>query len=296
MSDLNDSTTAIVAHDAGAANHLISWLRSGYLSADTARLCFDGPAADAYKKIIPGFNSLCLNEVLDGASQLISGTGWASSLEHNGRILAKGKNIYTIAIIDHWTNYPDRFIRDNEELLPDEVWVVDVYAKELAEKFFPNIKIVIQRNDYIEIQRREIAACNRIVSSKTRILFLMEPILEPWAGNKVPGELQAFNFFTENMHCLNLGSSVEIVIRPHPSDPKGKYESCLEQFDYMGVKVVDNLSLAQMLAWSDIVIGCQTYAMVVALTIGKKVVSALPSYAPPCKLPHKGIIHLREYV
>ncbi len=288
--------TAIVAHDAGAANHIIAWLKTGLLDTTTSNFCLDGPAASICRKNFTDFDNLPLEAALKDVSLLISGTGWASALEHDARALASTQPIKTVAVLDHWTNYRTRFNRQDIEVLPDEVWVVDDYAYDIAQKILPDIKIVLQRNDYIALQKQEIEAFGQTVSSTTRVLFLMEPIRQPWNNNPCPGELQALDFFVNRIDDLQLGNNIKIIIKPHPSDPAGKYEKPVQSHAGHNIEIDYHTSLAELLAWSDVVTGCQTYAMAVALAAGKKVISALPPDAPPCLLPHKDILHLSKLV
>ena len=51
-------------------------------------------------------------------------------------------------------------------------------------------------------------------------------------------------------------------------------------------------SLIENLVNADIVIGCETMAMVVALQANKKVISSIPPGGRKCMLPHDEIIHL----
>jgi len=54
---------------------------------------------------------------LDDVNSLLSGTGFGI-LEYHVRSEAKKRSINNIAVIDHWTNYRERFIRNNNEELP----------------------------------------------------------------------------------------------------------------------------------------------------------------------------------
>ena len=64
-----------------------------------------------------------LESAIDGATVLISGTGWQSDLEHISRKLAYGKGIPSVGVLDHWVNYLPRFERRAEVVLPDQLWV-----------------------------------------------------------------------------------------------------------------------------------------------------------------------------
>jgi len=297
----NTNTTAIVAHDAGAANHIIAWLESGLIKENQCVFCLSGPAEVSYRKIRPQFLNQNLKEVLDGANQLISGTGWASTMEHDARKLANQQNMKTIAVLDHWVNYRDRFIRNGQEQLADEIWVVDEYALDIAQKQFPSIPVHCQHNDFIAQQQQMVASYQTRKSSSTHLLFVMEPVRKFWGKRNIPGEVQALEFMLKHQDHLNFNNSItskpfKIIIKPHPSDPKDKYKRWLNKYNHFDISINESASLAKLIAWSDIVAGCETYAMVVALASGKKVVSALPTHAPPCNLPHKDIIRLAERV
>jgi len=92
---------------------------------------------------------------------------------------------------------------------------------------------------------------------------------------------------------LALPDNTRIFLRPHPSDPSRKYEKYLSAKQPHGLRE-DQRTLAQALSASRWVAGCQTYAMTLALKAGRTVICSLPPWAPPCALPHDGILHLKE--
>ena len=89
MEDINDKYISLVAHDAGAASHILAWIKSGMLRIDKCKFCFKGPAAKLLKVQLPNIELLSLEDVLVDTETLLSGTGWASSLEYNARLIAK---------------------------------------------------------------------------------------------------------------------------------------------------------------------------------------------------------------
>ncbi len=101
---------AVVAHDAGAANHIFAWLRANRHPDIVTILA--GPALTLWRQQQGDCPQLELKDALVGAKTLLSGTGWASAIEHDARRLARQIGIKSIAVIDHWTNYRERFIRD----------------------------------------------------------------------------------------------------------------------------------------------------------------------------------------
>ena len=122
---------AVVCHDAGAANIILSWLSAAGL--DGCRIYLKGPAAQLWSLRLP-VSALAdtLKAALWGCETLISGTGWESDLEHRARLLARDRTINSIAVLDHWVNYAQRFERGGVTVLPDEIWVTDDYARARA--------------------------------------------------------------------------------------------------------------------------------------------------------------------
>jgi hypothetical protein len=285
---------AVAAHDAGAANLIIGWLR-GRRDLDV-RPCLTGPAVNLWTAAFGKSQILPLTEALRDASTLLSGTSYASDLEHQARALAKAHGIHSIGVIDHWVNYPDRFLRAGSQVLPDEIWVADEDALSIALDFFPETTVQLQPNLYLADQVSQVLAAGREPYSETlrRVLYALEPIRHAWAADGPAGEFQALDYFIRNAWQLGLDGTTEIRLRPHPSDPPGKYDAWLARYSSWNLRIDQTASLAKSIAWSDTVVGCETYAMVVGLASGRCVVSSLPPHAPRCRLPQKAIIHLRD--
>ena len=288
----------VVAHDAGAANHIIAWLK--VCNHEEMHVCLEGPAALLWEHSFPdGPPPLeTLSEVISRSNVLLTGTGWASTLEHDARKSAKSAGLKSIAVIDHWTNYRERFVRNGEEVLPDEIWVVDEYAKKLAEGEFPNLKVVQLPNVYLEKLVREVRDQEHdgTKANQDYLLYVLEPIRQVWGENKQSGEFQALDFFVENLSCLGLSRNLLIVLRPHPSDSQGKYDSWIHAQKNLQISLDESPSLASSIAAVNTVVGCQTYAMVIALAAGRRVFSSIPPWAPSCILPQAGIVKLAVLV
>lgn len=289
------SPLAVVCHDAGATNLIIGWLKS--TPGIEVRVHVQGPALALWQAAFPGSAIYSLDEALHGAVQLLSGSGWASVLEHDARILAQVRNVPTIAAVDHWVNYQQRFVRNGIEALPDEIWVSDQYAFAEANRCFPGKTVHLLPNTYLNEQ----VAAIKVLDSKAnpradeRILYALEPIREAWFGADMrPGEFQALDYFLSRLDTLGLSKSTQIRLRPHPSDPPGKYESWLESKTGYDVMMAPVEPLAEAIAWADWVAGCESFVLIIALAARRKVVSTLPPWAYSCRLPHEGIIRLRD--
>jgi hypothetical protein len=294
--NFENKVVGIVAHDAGAANHLIAWIANGRFSSANLKLSFHGPALVSARELLPEFVALSVKELVSLCSVLIVGTGWQTDIEYNAVKIAHDQSIPVIAVLDHWTNYKQRFIRNNLEILPDYVWVVDRYAEASVTKYLPRVSSLIMPNDYLTSQVELVNSYENISSAHKKILFLMEPIRQQWGPLEIEGEMLSFNYLIDNIKLLEINEFIEIVIRPHPSDANGKYSHLLMTNNKLSISVSSKVSLAEQLAWSDLVVGCQTYAMIIALAVNKTVVSAIPASKPRCILPHSDIIHLSKLV
>jgi hypothetical protein len=303
---------AIVAHDAGAANHIFAWM-----GEEKATLCLAGPAralwlehcqksgknSTSKSRSFSELDSILVHSAepnlaasLAGAATVITGTGWESNLEHEARKLAYERGIRSIAVIDHWINYADRFIRKRERVLPDEIWVSDPYAAEIAQATFPTVRVIQQVNAYLaglvlEVESRQLVGA---AEGSDRVLYLLEPIRHVWGKLAVPGEFLALDYFMEQRNRTLITADAEIRLRPHPSDPPGKYEAWLARQANAQVHLDPSATLTDAIAWANVVVGCQTYAMVLAQACRRTVISTVPPWAPPCALPHKGIIKMAD--
>ncbi len=296
--DLNEvsGSVAVIAHDAGAANLILAWCEK-WANCDI-RFSLTGPAKKLCVSIQSGLKiNVSIEEALTGADILVSGTSYISLVEHEARSLARSKGIYSVAVLDHWVNYSSRFVRKNTEIMPNELWVTDIEAMKIARRCFQEIPVVMQHNTYLENVVDRIQKTERSEDiSTTRILYVLEPIRHTWAGRLTLGEFQALEYFFENIPALHLVGKIEIVLRPHPSDEEDKYDAWLKSKGNWVITLDNTSSLEKAIAQADIVIGCETYALVVAAASNKKVFSSLPPHAPSCRLKVENIEHLRDLV
>jgi hypothetical protein len=280
--------TAVVCHDAGAANVII-WGLKQTLRRDW-RFCMQGPAALLLKNAFgDSASSMSLEQALSGSGFLLSGTGWASSLEHNARALAVKARMPSAALLDHWVNYPMRFERGGEIVLSDEIWVTDEHALNFAQECFPDRRLILVDNWYLKAQLSEISSFRH--KCEPELLYLAEPVRSNW-GLKLPGEFQALDYFVSKLPMLGLPQGVRIRLRPHPSEESGKYDDWIRAQSQMLFVLDRTPSLAASLARAKWVAGCESFGLALALASGRSVFCSLPPWAPQCRLPQTGLIHL----
>ena len=283
---------ALVCHDAGAANRIFAWVRASAPIDRDWRVFAQGPALRLWEQGCVSGVRLCasLEEALAGAAALVSGTGWASDLEHEARKAAKALGLLSLGVIDHWTNYPDRFVRHGEFVWPDHFVVADEHAEREAQRCFPSKSVLRHPNLYLHEQ---VAAITPAAQGR-EILYVLEPLRGEWAG-AVAGEFQALDFFMQHLDSIPGAQDSPIRLRPHPSDPAGKYADWIKAHPDHDIAIDTSASLAAAISRARVVCGAETFAMVVALAAGRRVWSTLPPQAQRCRLPQTGILHLRDW-
>ncbi len=306
---------AVVCHDAGACNLILPWLAPpGHSPPAWQRPVMQGPAAQMFRarfglasagapgsapeprppaaqeSVLESALAFAVESALDGAAMLLSGTGWASDLEHRARRLARQRGIFSVAVIDHWVNYPNRFERAGEVIWPDEFWVTDDQALALARQAFAGATVRCFDNLYLSA---EATAAGPLPCAAAQLLYVLEPMRSDW-GRGVPGEFQALDRFVRlwaTGGVAGLPTKVPLRLRPHPSDPPDKYRAWItaQRGRRLDVGLDTHATLAEAIGASAWVVGCESFALVVALAAGRRVWTSLPPWAPACRLPHPGI-------
>lgn len=286
---------ALLSHDAGGAELVSHWAKEN--SQHEYIIHVKGPARKIFKENLSNYQNKNLDELLD-ADFLLCGTSWASSIELEGIKLFKENKKLSIAFIDHWVFYYERFLLKGAEVLPDKIWVADDYAAQIALKIFSNnVQIKNVGNPYLDNIRRSIRANDEVENDKIKILYICEPIKEQ-AKKQHQNEMHigyheftALDYFFDNLERL-FPDYDEVVFRPHPSETSSKYaylENYSDKFSIGGKS-----SLLDEIASSKFVVGCESMAMVIALYAGKKVFSCIPPEGKSCSLPFKEIIHFKD--
>ena len=269
--------------------------------------CLDGPATKVFVNKLGMVNTLTLKDAVEQADSLLCGPSWQSDLEWRAIALSRKMGKRSISFLDHWINYQERFIRDGVQYLPDEIWVGDANAEKLAEAEFPGTPVRLVPNPYFNDIRRQVADYQIAFISPAqsnlkgcRLLFVCENISEHaqmqhgdprfWGYT----EFDAIDYLFTNIKALQVNIS-SVTIRPHPSDPEGKYDGVITNYSDLAC-LSSGKTLLEDVATSDIVVGCESMAMVIALQCGRRVVSCIPLRQVGLKLPFSEIEILSSLV
>jgi hypothetical protein len=116
---------------------------------------------------------------------VFTGTSYTSDLERKAIDHSKKKDIFTISFVDHWTSISDRFLTQEGINLPDEVWVLDERAKQIAmEEKIVIDKLFIIGNPYHgwlkkwkpKVNRMQFYRNLNLDETKKMILFAPDPL------------------------------------------------------------------------------------------------------------------------
>jgi len=290
---------AIVSHDAGGAEILSSWLNRSHCLASVV---VAGPAEAIFRRKCPQAEFLPLDEAMAKSAWLLCGTGWQSSFER--KAIARGRELgkKTVAFLDHWVNYRERFDESGSSVLPDEIWVGDQDAERIARALFTETPVLLQQNPYlqdllVEIEQLQV---EKAISASKKVLYVCENVVDharlQYGDERYWGytDYDALLFFLK--HISALGEAIEAVtIRPHPSEQAEKYH-WVTKLNSLPIKIGGKQTLLKEILEADIVVGIQSMAMVVGLLARKRVISSIPPGGHPCQLPQKNIEHMNNLV
>ena len=292
------SPVAVVCHDAGAAHLIFAWLRywceAGFLDQHHFKMVLQGPAEKAWQHHPMPLPHVVLHNSLDaieGCHSVLTGTGWASNLEHQARQAAQALCIPSIAVIDHWVNYAMRFEREGVVVLPSQIWVADEAAARLVQAQFEGVPVLELPNVYLQRMVQNIAV---VPDDCRNLLYVLEPVRNDW-GRGVPGEVQALDFFVQHLAQAVGHEPVQIILRPHPSDPADKYTAWIQAQGSLNIQLDQQMDLNQSIAQARWVVGVESFALVVAAAAGRETFSTLPPWAHRCRLPIQGLVHLQDF-
>jgi hypothetical protein len=297
----NNMKACVVSHDAGGAEILASYVFQNNLD------CFfvlEGPAQKVFERRLGKIRLSKIADVFHLSDWLLCGTSWQSDLEWKAMNDAQKNNKKLVVFLDHWTNYKERFIRDEITITPEELWVGDDIAFEKASLIFPKSIIKVVENPYFKDVIKDIRTLRNSSSYESSnmlsILYVCEPIGEHalkehgddryWGYN----EYDALRYFLDNISVLEKPIK-KVVIRPHPSEQKGKYQWVSEEYgdfiEHGGKK-----TLLEEISENNVIVGCETMAMVIGILSGNRVISCIPPGKKICTLPQQEIEHWHEII
>lgn len=282
---------AVASHDAGGAVLLASYLHnenSNFIASTK------GPATQIFRQFFEKTQNF-IDIPSTNINTVITSTSGSSDHELKTLKQAKLLNIRTISIIDHWVNYKQRFSRNDGCTLPDEIWVTDRHAYNIATKTFDNLTIQLIENPYrifLKTRHSDLSSY-----SPKNILYCTEPI-QPFVHcaegktNLLYNEFDALNGFLIKFE--KLASDKKIIIKTHPTEQNNKYDFIIKNFPTLKVSTSDKQDLIDELKNAYLVAGCNTMALVVASWFDIPTLNTIPIGCGPSILQIDGMTYLNS--
>lgn len=297
----------VVCHDAGGAEVLSAlvaankqkceWYVIGK-NASPAQAIFLRKGLDGFWTTMEDVSSV--SEIMRRISPdyLFHSTGWQVRIEKAFLEWAKEYEIISVAFLEHWVNYKERFgypDKDWENNLPDWIAVGDQPALELAQSLsLPNL-IYVKNYYFDEIrQYRTIFSSDSYKSVYSDLcLFVSEPISE--GAYKLYGdkeywefsEIAAIKSILERFDLMKKKFGIkQFAIRLHPSENTSKYHSLLVNYsEILRIRSAYENPLTEDIASARLVLGFTSMALFNAYLMGKPVISFIPSMKLKCTVP-----------
>lgn len=285
---------AVVSHDAGTSELICAYIMHHYHDAHwDIFTSYESPMAIICKR-----HNLSYNIIDDASHQLKAlkpdvlffGTGWQEKIERPYVAYCKHNKIPTVAFLDHWSSYRERFG------YPDEDWrthcgdftaVHDSKAFELAISLeLPNP--VPLPNFYLQKLIND--AKNKTVIPNQNLLFLSEPTdqvaLRTFGDQNYWGFTQ-YSALEDILNHFDRFNCTGLTIRLHPSETSSGYKKILKKFPHIRSQINDakTFDLTDQLLGAKLILGFDTMALYTAALLGKPVISYLPSKTREFLLP-----------
>lgn len=254
----------VFVHDAGSANHILSWLTSTQNDdASVTRVFAAGPAKDLFTAA--GVN--LVGNVLGAAQDVnwvVVGTGWPNNLQQLLMRSCAHSGIPVIAVVDHWINYDLRFSGLSSIERPHGVVVTDSEALAMARRDLPWARTVEWENAQLA-QFGANFSCSK--GKRNSVVWLNEPVWErgrlvdPLELDVIGGKIRE----TLAQAVRTFGLS-RVTLRQHPSLPTLGYAPEDPRVAPPALSVQYEISpsdrgLAEDVAHASLVLGINSYGL-----------------------------------
>ena len=278
---------AVVIHDAGAAQVLVSLIKANFNYANW--YIFAPLNSPAYKIIRSNALGIETSNIdLINPDLIFYGTSWQNDFHIPFIEYAKKNKIKTVSFLENWENYRKRF----NNIFPDFICVNDNLAYETAKN--EGLQNLVKIKDYATL---ELLNKRKNIKAEDTLLILSEPTAKV-AKNSFGSE--NYWTYTEDSWMKDILDNFElfecesVTIRLHPSDNALKYKNILKSYN-IDYKIEQETELIDNLLSSKIVIGNNTVALYYAYLLNKLSISYIPSKNRTCNLPIAKINQIQSF-
>lgn len=279
----------LISHDIGGFRPTFAYLSEKYPSV---RCYVKGPALEeAVHHSADIIETLAEIEIND--YDIYVSTGWETSFEKKCMKFLQLNKINWIAALDNWNEYSCRFLLQGKNYLPNQIIVFDKYARKLCNSIFPNIECKLVPNIFDLNFVRSYENLELAAGAQPKFdLFLADPISDHYGDKVGYNEFDQIHYILKKLND-RYSKSYPLRVRPHPSENGEKYEYYIKENNLKHVCVSYDTLVADLHSAGS-VFGDSSYAMHLAMLVGKKVFCSIPLESINSTLPHQSLRYLRE--
>jgi hypothetical protein len=201
------------------------------------------------------------------------------------------REIKTVALLDQWCNYSQRFRiytpNRNHEYLPNVIGVMDVFAKsEMIKEGFPPERLIIMGHPYfdsITIQKKDLSAIEKLNFKKEYnidkenilIVFAAEPF-RPWDLKKIGyTDITIANQLVRAIESISKETrkKITLLIKLHPRDKRRDTAFFVNAGKNVRILLVRGGQAIKFILNADIVAGMSSIFLLESFLLGKPTIS-----------------------
>jgi hypothetical protein len=285
---------AVVSHDAGSSELLCALISHHLHNVQWHIFALpNSPMAHICQRL-----NLSFSPIGDGGmplemlkpDALFFGTGWQDKIERPFVEHCKKHCIPTVAFLDHWSNYRERFGHPHEnwrDNCGDFTVVHDEKALFLATTLgLPNPLTLPN----LYLQKLIEDASTKTVTPNQNLLFLSEPtdaVAKATYGDANYWGFTQYSALEDILQNFGNFGCAGLTIRLHPSETGAGFKKITKKYPHIRIQINDakTFDLMSQLQSAHIIIGFDTMALYTAALMGKTVLSYLPSQSREFLLP-----------
>ncbi len=292
----NTQFIGIICKDLGSAIQIYHYIKK--LNKKIFLLFLEGPAKNFYKrnktkKFIFLDN---IDEIIMHSEYVISGTG-TSHFEKKNMLKVLRSEVKVKAVIDHITNYEDRFKLKEIKIIPNEIIIFDEvvfnFIKRLKISNYNKIKVTKLPNYYLKSIIKKTLFIKR---KKNYYLFIGEPFKR--FNNKFSIDENGAKLVSRKFN-KSKDSNIKLFIRLHPkqnlSDYKN-YKLIIKKYcPKLNVILDKKDDLFSSIKQSKCVFGLTSYALLISVRLKSETFHCLNANSKIKPLPDKRIKNLKKF-
>ena len=242
--------------------------------------------------------SASVDQILQDAEPklVLTGTSAKPKLDLALWSQARAKNIPTVAVLDHWMNYSERFVDEEGSYRssPDVIAVMDqVACNEMLASGCPRERLIVTGQPAFdeftnltydrEQQLRQSARTELAVDAEEKLLVFAS---DPRAGPSLQRFLQA-----AEKACVELSYPVQVIVKLHPLEATRR-NAVAKLNQLLSVHSLRHFPQLKLVAACDLVVGTGSVLVLEAALTGKKTISIQPKGSRVIGFPD----HLRSMI